>query len=77
VTDAESEDEAQLFVDLSGRLRDAHRMLATLDVDDDARAVLVRRLIAVTDASKHDLRRASERLDQLLNDVDSGAGSPG
>ena len=76
MTDAEC-DEPPLFADLSGRLRDAHKMLATLDVDDDARAVFGRRLIAVTEASKRDLRRASERLDQLLNDLNSGAGSPG
>ncbi len=68
----DADGDARLFADLSNRLRDAHRMLADLDVGEDTKAAVVRRLIAVTDASKHDLRRASERLDLLLADLDSG-----
>ena len=62
----------ELFADLSRRLRDAHRQVAALDAPDDVKGAVVRRLIAVTDASKHDLRRASERLDLLLADLDAG-----
>ncbi|HVF20568.1 MAG TPA: hypothetical protein VNA14_10025 [Mycobacteriales bacterium] len=65
-------DDADLFADLSRRLRDAHRGVASLDAPDDVKAAVVRRLIAVTDASKHDLRRASERLDALLDDLANG-----
>ena len=64
-------DDADLFADLSRRLRDAHRAVASLAVDDDVKSAVVRRLIAITDASKHDLRRASERLDLLLDDIAS------
>lgn len=65
-------DDAELFDDLSRRLRDAHRAVASLDVQDDVKGAVARRLIAITDASKHDLRRASERLDALLDDIASG-----
>ena len=71
MTDA-PDDDAELFADLSRRLRDAHRSVASLDAADDVKAAVVRRLIAVTDASKHDLRRASERLDALLDDLAAG-----
>ncbi|HVE63188.1 MAG TPA: hypothetical protein VNB94_05250 [Mycobacteriales bacterium] len=64
-------DEAELFADLSRRLREAHRMVAALTCDEDTKSSVVRRLIAVTDASKHDLRRASERLDALLADLEA------
>jgi len=60
--------EAQLAV----RLRDAHRRVAALDVPDDQKARVARRLIALTDASKRDLVRASARLDRLLADLDAG-----
>ena len=60
--------EAQLAV----RLRDAHRRVAGLDVSEDQKARVARRLIALTDASKRDLVRASARLDRLLADLDAG-----
>ena len=65
-------DESDLFADLSRRLRDAHRAVASLDAPEEVKASVVRRLIAITDASKHDLRRASERLDALLDDLAHG-----
>ncbi len=57
---------------LAGRLRDAHRRVAALDATPDEKAGVARRLIALTDASKHDLGRASKRLDRLLADLDEG-----
>jgi len=72
VTDSASDDEAELFADLSRRLREAHRMVAGLSGDEATKASVVRRLLALTDASKHDLRRASERLDALLADLGTG-----
>ena len=60
--------EAQLAV----RLRDAHRRVAALEASDDQKARVARRLIALTDASKRDLVRASARLDRLLADLDAG-----
>lgn len=62
----------ELEVELAARLRDAHRRVATLDAPDDQKARVARRLIALTDASKRDLVRASARLDQLLADLDAG-----
>jgi hypothetical protein len=58
--------------ELAVRLRDAHRRVATWAGPDDQKARLTRRLIALTDASKHDLHRASVRLDRLLADLDAG-----
>ena len=64
--------EDDLAADLAMRLRDAHRRVAALDAPDDQKARVARRLIALTDASKHDLARASGRLDRLLADLDAG-----
>ena len=62
----------ELEVQLATRLRDAHRRVATLDASEDQKARVARRLIALTDASKIDLERASARLDRLLADLDAG-----
>lgn len=64
--------EEELFDDLSRRLREAYQRVRTLDTDEETKGVVVRRLIAITNASKHDLRTASERLDALVADLDSG-----
>jgi hypothetical protein len=61
-----------LAADLAVRLRDAHRRVAALDLPDDQKARVARRLIALTDASKRDVGRASVRLDRLLADLDAG-----
>ena len=63
---------AELEVQLATRLRDAHRRVATLDAPEDQKARVAARLIALTDASKRDLVRASARLDRLLADLDAG-----
>ena len=72
MTDQPPADDLSLFDDLSRRLRDAHRSVAALDAPDDVKAAVVRRLIAITDASKHDLSRASERLNTLIDDLAAG-----
>ncbi len=61
----------ELFASLSARLRDAHQRVRALEADAETKAGITKRLIAITDASKHDLRRASERLDALLADLDA------
>jgi hypothetical protein len=61
-----------LAAELATRLRDAHRRVASLKGTPDEKARVARRLIALTDASKHDLQRASTRLDLLLADLDAG-----
>lgn len=62
----------ELHVELAQRLKLAHRRVASLDVDDDEKARVAKRLIALTDASKRDVGRASRRLDLLLADLDAG-----
>ena len=65
-----------LAAELAVRLRDAHRRVAALEASPDEKARVARRLIALTDASKHDLERASARLDLLLADLDAGLVPP-
>ncbi|MBC7373636.1 MAG: hypothetical protein H7323_06565 [Frankiales bacterium] len=62
----------ELHVELARRLKQAHRRVASLNVDDDEKARVAGRLIALTDASKRDVGRASHRLDLLLADLDAG-----
>lgn len=57
---------------LALRLRDAHHRVASLQAPDHEKARVTGRLIALTDASKSDLGRASRRLDLLLADLDAG-----
>ncbi len=64
--------EEDLAAALAVRLRDAHRRVGALDASDDEKARVARRLLALTDASKRDLVRASGRLDLLLADLDAG-----
>ena len=62
----------ELAAELATRLREAHRRVANLHATPDEKARVARRLIALTDASKRDLSRASQRLDLLLADLDAG-----
>ncbi len=61
---------------LADRLLEAHRRLreAGLPADDKGRAA--RRLIAISDASKHDVGRAATRLEAFLADLDAGRVAP-
>lgn len=70
--DDERVDDAELFTDLSVRLRDAHRRVASLGACETEKARVLRHLIAISDAAKHDLSRSSERLDAFLSDLDRG-----
>ena len=65
-------DDDALFAELSVRLRDAHRRVAALELSDDEKPRVIRRLLAISDATKHDLGRASARLDAFLADLDGG-----
>jgi hypothetical protein len=65
-------DDDELFADLSVRLREAHRRVAALKLPDDEKARVIRRLLAISDATKHDIGRASVRLDTFLADLDAG-----
>lgn len=48
---------------LADGLRDAFARLASVQLDGDQKAVWQRRLIAIADASKHDVTSARKRLD--------------
>jgi hypothetical protein len=65
-------DDEELFVDVANRLRDAHRRVAALEWPEDEKARVLRRLLAISDATKHSLSRAAARLDALETDLDSG-----
>ena len=65
-------DDGELFAQLSSRLRDAHRAVASLEASGDEKARITRRLLAISDASKHDLASASQRLDVFLTDLENG-----
>jgi hypothetical protein len=67
-------------LELADRLLAAHRRVRSLEVPNDEKARATRRLLAITDASKHDVRRAAQRLETFLRDLDEGritaAGGP-
>jgi len=67
-------DDAELAAQLADRLRDAHRLVASLDVDADQKSSITRRLLVISDAAKHSVPRASRRLDALLAEL--GASTP-
>ena len=69
---SQSDQPAEPLVELSVRLRDAHRRVLELVGSDDEKACATRKLLAITDAAKRDLGRASTRLDALLVDWDEG-----
>ena len=61
---------------LAERLLQAHRRVRAAELSTDDKGRVTRRLIALTDASKHDVPRASARLDALIADLDAGRVSP-
>lgn len=65
------DDTSGLAAELAERLRIAHRRVRGLPADDHRKSVIMRRLLAISDAAKHDLRRASRRLDLLLEELDA------
>ena len=58
--------------DLADALLEAHRRVRSLDVPSDEKARATRRLLAISDASKHDVGRAAKRLQTFLEDLDEG-----
>lgn len=72
-------DDDELFEALSARLLEAHRLVARLDVPADEKASATRRLLVISDASKHDLGRAAARLERFLAELEQpgeAAGAP-
>ncbi|WP_020574794.1 hypothetical protein [Actinopolymorpha alba] len=56
---------ARDFVDLSRELKDAVKQLRELPLEADERARLTRKLLAITNVSKHDPAVAAKRLARL------------
>ena len=61
-----------LHDDLAQRLAAAHAQVRALQSSGAEKARATRRLLAISDASKHDLARASKRLDAFLSDLSEG-----
>jgi hypothetical protein len=57
-------------VQLAERLRVAHARVAALDLPLAEKASITRRLLAINDASKRSVNRASKRLDAFLEDLE-------
>jgi hypothetical protein len=64
------EDE-ELFVQFAERLRDAHLRVAAMDLAPDEKSSTTRRLLVISDAAKHSVVRASQRLDAFLSELDA------
>lgn len=62
---------AAATVDLAAALKRAFTMLGSGEISEAEREALNRRLIAITNAAKHDVERASERLDAWFADVEA------
>ncbi|WP_329311878.1 hypothetical protein OG607_12775 [Streptomyces sp. NBC_01537] len=60
------------YAALAARLKQAHTRVAGLQVPEEIRVQLSRKLLVVTAASKHDLAGAARRLDALMKDLDEG-----
>jgi hypothetical protein len=54
---------------LAEQLREAHRRLAAWDADEATKHDAMRRLLAISDTSKRDTRRAATRLRRFLDDL--------
>lgn len=66
----EGDSQLELYDAVAAGLKEAHRKVRRLHLPDGEREVLVRRLLAITAASKHDLAAASRRLDRLMKELE-------
>ena len=70
-------DEVAQAAQLADRLLEAHRRVRALPAGPEARQRVARRLVAISDAAKHDVARAAARLEVLLGELDAaGRGDP-
>jgi hypothetical protein len=63
-------DDEGLLTELAERLRQAHARVASLHVSSEEKSSTTRRLLAISDAAKHDVQRAAQRLDAFLAELD-------
>lgn len=64
-------EEVELFAELATRLKVAHARVRRLRLPNKEKVALIRRLLVITDAAKHDLADASRRLTKLMNELDA------
>ncbi|MEU1125560.1 hypothetical protein ABZ371_18860 [Streptomyces sp. NPDC005899] len=62
----------ELYGLVADRLKEAHARVRALQVPEDVRMALSRKLMVVTASAKHDLPGAARRLDRLMKDLDEG-----
>ncbi len=67
MTDAE--DDGAVFAELSTKLRDTHRLVGRLELPEHEKASITKRLLVISDASKHDLKRALARVNALIAEL--------
>ena len=67
--DADEMRELSGYAHLAQRLKEAHEALRDMDLERAERAGLVRRLLVITAASRHDSRDALRRLDRFLDEL--------
>ncbi|WP_103501929.1 MULTISPECIES: hypothetical protein [unclassified Streptomyces] len=68
----ERDGQLELYDLVAARLKDAHSAVRSLQVSEDVRQALTRRLLAITAAAKQDLPTAVRRLDRFTADLDAG-----
>ncbi|UED86844.1 hypothetical protein [Streptomyces profundus] len=68
----ERDGQLELYDRVAARLKDAHRTVRELQVPEDVRQALARKLLVITAATKRDLPGAARRLERLMADVDEG-----
>lgn len=61
-----------LYQVVADRLKQAHHRVHSLQVAEDVRVVLIRRLLVITAAARQDVAGAARRLDRLMRDLDEG-----
>jgi hypothetical protein len=68
----EQQGKPDLYGLLAAGLKQTHTRVAGLQVSEEVRAQLSRKLLVITAAAKHDLAGAARRLEYLVRDLDQG-----
>jgi antitoxin component of MazEF toxin-antitoxin module len=68
----ERDNQLELYGSVAFRLKQAYAQVAGLQVPEDVRVQLSRKLLVITAAAKHDLAGAARRLEDLMTDLDEG-----
>lgn len=68
----ERDGQLELYDLVAARLKEAHALVRELQVPEEVREALTRRLLAITAAAKQDLPNAARRLDRLTREIREG-----